>query len=198
MHQGVLWGYWGEPRARLGVRLPCGAFAVGNTDMASRSLDNFVASQGMVQLPWAWLQRLPRQASWRTLRDAFSSEAVRRTCLYQAASLCKHQLLVLRPGKLLDIARACRYNLLRRAVVELPPQLPTQQHVRCTIKLHDPERYRASSSLKQHWLQVSVISEEKSCVVLCFPEATGALCQISKLKDSLAGQHGVCIAAAWR
>ncbi len=81
MHQGVLWGYWGEPRARLGVRLPCGAFAVGTTDMARRSHDNFVESQGMVQLPWAWLQLLPRQASWRTLRGAFSSEAARRTCL---------------------------------------------------------------------------------------------------------------------
>ena len=66
----------------------------------------------------------------------------------------------------LGLPRACRYNLLRRAVVELPPQLPTQQHVRCTVKLHDPERYKASSSLEQHWLQVSIISGEMSCVVL--------------------------------
>eukprot|EP00891_Asterochloris_glomerata_P001704 jgi/Astpho2/1704/Aster-x0491 len=59
------------------------------------------------------------------------------------------------PGRVVGILG---YNLLRRAVVELPPQLPTQQHVRCTIKLHDPERYRASSSLKQHWLQVVFLS----------------------------------------
>ena len=81
VHQGVLWEYWGEPRAWLGARPPCRASVVGTTDVASRSHDSSVGSRGVVQLPGVQLQLPPTQPSWRTLLDVFSSEAAWRTLL---------------------------------------------------------------------------------------------------------------------
>ena len=108
----------------------------------------------------------------------FSSEAVWRTLLDSSQPhSASPNSWVPTSGKLFHVSCACRYNLLRRAVVELPPQLPTQQHVRCTIKLHDPERYQASISVEQHWLQVSIVPGEMSCIVQFLRKATGALCQ---------------------
>ena len=76
VRQGVLWGYWGKPRAWLGAMPPCRALLWEPTEVASRSRTSLTESQGLAQLPGVQLQPTPRQVSWETLLDAFSSEAV--------------------------------------------------------------------------------------------------------------------------